>query len=471
MAMPTLAGTRVSVGSRSSTVDYYPSSSTGSGPAYKVGFAATPTGIGVGDIGIIEGQEAGGGGTASEYKYRVDAIDGSTITLSYLFDSQSNGDASPLGLYSGSGTSSDGQQNFMTFERAFSTLSTFEEMVEATDDLYWGGSDDVVALCYADSTFVGDNRVYFDNKQSLSSVSITAASGERHSGIHVENSHVVIKPTANAGHNNGIIDVSIDNFLIQFIDIDMDGLDSRDTNKAIVLRGTNDNCMIRNNLIHDKGGNPGNTGPQAIYIAAAGASSDNIYILNNIIYNFVETNNDSAAGILTTPWAGGAYIYNNTIYNIQGAGSGKHGIGIRFGNVASSNTRIKNNLVSKTEGPDKNAPYWKNISGSTVDSANNLSDDTADSANDAEDMGQTLNDSSALIGKSAAQIDFVSTTGGSEDLHIDTDSVCIGAGVDVGAVSGINIDIDEETMSGDRSIGADFVSGDTGSPAFLIFLS
>ena len=31
-------------------------------------------------------------------------------------------------------------------------------------------------------------------------------------------------------------------------------------------------------------------------------------------------------------WAGNAYIYNNTVYNIQGQGSGKHGIGFRFGN-------------------------------------------------------------------------------------------------------------------------------------------
>ena len=168
MAMPTLTGTRVSVGSRSSTVDYYPSSSTGGGPAYKVGFTTTPTGIGVGDIGLMSAKSAGdSGGTASDYKYRVDAIDGSTITLSYLFDSEENGDASPLGLYSGSGSSSDGQQTFMTFERAFSTLTAFDGLVESTDNLYWGASDDVVALCYADSTFVGDSRVYFDNKQAL----------------------------------------------------------------------------------------------------------------------------------------------------------------------------------------------------------------------------------------------------------------------------------------------------------------
>jgi hypothetical protein len=243
-----------------------------------------------------------------------------------------------------------------------------------------------------------------------------------------------------------------------------------------VLGGTCNNNIIRNNLIHDKGGNPGNTGPQGIYNSGAGASSDSIYILNNIIYNLVETNNDSAVAMLLNVWAGNAYVYNNTIYNIQGAGGSKHGIGIRFGNVTSSNTRIKNNLVSKTEGPDKNAPYWKNVSGSTVDSANNLSDDTADSANDAEDMGQSLNDSSALIGKTAAQIDFVSTSSGSEDLHLDTSSVCLQAGVDLGTTNGVNIDIDgidRDATGVTWDIGADQKStADSGSAgkAFLIFL-
>ena len=63
-----------------------------------------------------------------------------------------------------------------------------------------------------------------------------------------------------------------------------------------------------------------------IHTLAAGASSDSVYVLNNIIYNIVETSNDSASAVNISVWAGNAYIYNNTIYNIQGQGSGKHGI-------------------------------------------------------------------------------------------------------------------------------------------------
>jgi hypothetical protein len=283
-----------------------------------------------------------------------------------------------------------------------------------------------------------------------------------------------LKPESGGSHNHGIIKINIDNMTVEWLDINLDELDSNPTNKAIVLNGTNDNCIIRNNLIHDKGGNPGGTGPQGIYVAAAGSSSDSIYIFNNIIYNFVETNSDSAAAMLLTPWAGNAYVYNNTIYNIQGHGGSKHGIGIRFGNVTSSNTRLKNNLVSKCQGDNLDVAFWKNASGSTAETANNLSDDTANATYDAEDMGQSLNDSSALIGKTAAEIAFVSVGAGSEDLHLDAGSVCLEAGVDLGTTNEVNIDIDgidRDATGVTWDIGADQRStADTGNPAFLMFL-
>ena len=258
-------------------------------------------------------------------------------------------------------------------------------------------------------------------------------------------------------------------------DDDFTNADNRAVNKAIVLTGTNNNCIIRNMLIHGKRGNPGNTGPYGIHVLGAGASSDSIYILNNIVYNLVETSNDTASGINTHHWAGNAYIYNNTVYNIQGQGGSKHGLGFRFGNPSSSNTRIKNNIASKCEGKTSRA-YWKNSSGSTVDSANNLSDDTSDAAYNAEDMGQSLDDSSALIGKTLAQIDFVSTSPGSEDLHLDASSVCLEAGVDLGTTNEVNIDIDgfdRDANDVTWDIGADqrsTGSSDTGS-AFLLFIN
>ena len=109
-----------------------------------------------------------------------------------------------------------------------------------------------------------------------------------------------------------------------------------------------------------------------------------------------------------------------------------------------------------------------------MDSANNLSDDTTDAAYNAEDMSKNLDDSSALVGKTAAQIDFVSITTDSEDLHLDVDSVCRKAGVDLGTTNGVNIDIDgldRDATGVTWDIGADQAStADTGSPAFLMFV-
>jgi hypothetical protein len=365
-----------------------------------------------------------------------------------------------------------------TSSRDYSTISAWE--ADLSDGSIYSNGDDAVGEMYADSTFTGATTTIDGGTsiggsagQNLNSVKLTVASASRHDGT--AESGALLKPTSGSGHNQGIIRINVDNVTVEWLDISLDSLDSTNTNKAIVLVGTNNDNIIRNNLIHDKGGNPGNTGPFGIHVIAAGASSDSIYILNNIIYNFVETSNDSAAGILMNLWAGNLYIYNNTIYNIQGAGGSKHGIGIRFGNPSSSNTRIKNNIASKCQGSNLDAPYWKNSSGSTVDSANNLSDDTATATYNAEDMGQNINDSSALIGKTLAEIAFVSTTAGSEDLHITADSVCVDAGTDLGTAGGSQIDIngrDRDSQGDTWDIGAhEFVAdADTTGAAFIMFV-
>ena len=456
-----MATTTVSVGSNQSIATVTPSSASGSNP-YTVAFGSSPgSNVAVGDIVTMDDSA----NTGTTFIYLLTGISGSDYTLKYC--SGGTGADSPTNI-----TDEYGDQQDAVFKRAFSTITLFEAMVDDSSPSYWGSSDDVVGELHADSNFT-DATVNFNQKQSLSSVTLSVYSDDRHDGT--AESGALWKPTANSGHNVGILVMNIDNMTAEWLDISLDSLDSRNTNKAIVLGGTCNNNIIRNNLIHDKGGNPGNTGPQGIYNSGAGASSDSIYILNNIIYNLVETSNDSAAAMLLNVWAGNAYVYNNTVYNIQGAGGSKHGIGIRFGNVTSSNTRVKNNLVSKCEGPNINAAFWKNVSGSTVDSANNLSDDTADAAYNAEDMGQSLNDSSALTGKSAAQIDFVSTSGGSEDLHLDTSSVCLEAGVDLGTTNGVNIDIDgvdRDATGVTWDIGADqkSVATSTGSPAFFLFM-
>ena len=364
-----------------------------------------------------------------------------------------------------------------TSSRDYSTISAWE--ADLSDASIYSDGDDAVGEMYADSTFTGatttidgGTSIGGSSGQDLNSIKLTVAAASRHDGT--AESGALLKPTAGSGHNQGIIRINVDNVTVEWLDISLDSLDSTNTNKAIVLEGTNDGNIIRNNLIHDKGGNPGNTGPFAIHGLGTGATTDDTYVLNNIIYNIVESSNDSLGAIVFYSWTGSLYVYNNTIYKLTAQGGNKDAIGIRFGNSSTSVSYIKNNIVSTLSSSDDKAAYFKQSSSSTAHTANNLSDTTTDATYNAEDMGQNLNDGTALTGKSLADISFVSTTGGSEDLHIDEDSDCVDAGADLGTTNGVEIDINgrNRDSNGDTwDIGAhELVQEATAGAAFMIFV-
>ena len=362
-----------------------------------------------------------------------------------------------------------------TSSRDYSTIVAWE--ADLSDDSIYADTNDAVGVMYADSTFTdatvtinGGISIGGSSGADLDSVTLTVVAASRHDGT--AESGALLKPTANSGHGNGIIRMDRDNITVEWLDISMDSLDARNTNRCIVLAGTNDDNIIRNNLIHDKGGNPGSQGPAGIQTVAAGGASDTISILNNIIYSIIETSGDHALGINTNQWQGTTNIYNNTVYKITSNGGSKYAYGILFGNPSGATINIKNNLVALLDGAQERA-YYKNGSGSTANTANNLSDDTSGATYDAEDMAQSLNDASSLIGKTLAEISFVSTGVGTEDLHIDEDSVCVDAGVDLGTTNGVDIDInqrDRDAKGDVWDIGAhELVQENTGG-AFLLFL-
>jgi hypothetical protein len=460
--------TTVTIGSNQSISTNTTSGTSGSGPYVITFTSSVDSKVVVGDIYVIS-DEASHFGT---YTYLVTAISGSDYTLKQVDDGGAGmGDMTPHGNFMDFSYS----QVAGTFKRAFEDIGDFEVHVNLSSPKYFGSSDDVIGQMHADSTFT-DARTYFDNSQSLSSVTLSAADGQRHGGTDgAGTSQVVIEPTANAGHNNAIIDINIDNFILEFVDINLDSLDSRDTNKAILFRGTNDDNVIRNNMIHDKGGNPGGTGPFMMHIVGAGASSDTLSILNNFIYNIIEQTGDNAAAILLNEWSGTVNVYNNTIYNIQSQGSSKIAFGIRSAHVSGSTSNIKNNIVAKLVGDNGERAFEDGIangSAGTFNEAYNLSDDTSETAYDARGTG-------SLANKTISEIDFESSAVANEtqrdavDLRIGSDSVCVGAGVDLGSTNGVNIDIAGTTRSGDWSIGAFHVAAasDTGSPAFLMFVT
>ena len=367
-----------------------------------------------------------------------------------------------------------------TSSRDYSTISAWE--ADLSDASIYSNGDDAVGEIYADSTFTG-NTVTIDggtsiggsSGQDLNSVKLTVAAGNRHDGT--AESGALLKPTANSGHNVGIIAIERDNFTLEWLDISLDSLDSTNTNQAIRMNSGVGNLTIRNMLIHDKGGNPGSSGPFAIVSNQAATTSTNWYFLNNIFYSFIETSNDSAGAIIIRAFKGNLYIYNNTVYKIKSEGGSKDAIGFRFGDGTHVQANIKNNIVAGLDEGDIAAAYWMDEvpnSNRVLNSATNLSDDTSDAAKDAEDFDVNKNDSTALIGKTLAQIAFVSTTAGSEDLHITEDSVCVDAGTDVGTTGGVQTDIngrDRDAQGDTWDIGAhEFVAdSDDSAGTFMIF--
>jgi hypothetical protein len=365
-----------------------------------------------------------------------------------------------------------------TSSRDYSTINAWE--ADLNSNSIYSNGDTAVGEMYADSTFTGATSTIENGSaiggsasSDLASIKLTVHADSRHDGT--AESGALLKPTSGSGHDVGIIKIAVDNVTIEWLDISMDSLDSTNTNRCIFLDSGVGNCTIRNMLMHDKGGNPGSSGPSVIVSTQAAGTSDNWYFLNNIIYSIVETSNDSSSAIMCRAFQGNLYIYNNTIYLIQANGGSKDAVGIRCGNDADTTANIKNNIVSNLVASDKKYGYWIDNGSATLNSANNLSDNTVDSAHSAEDFGRSANDSTALTGKTLAEISFVSTSAGSEDLHIDEDSDCVDAGADLGTTGGVEIDINgrNRDSNGDTwDIGAHelVADDDTTGAAFIMFV-
>ena len=332
--MPT---TTVSIGSNQNIDTRTPSTSGGSGPSYTIGFTTSPTiksysqnGIAVGDIATMDTDEAGANSgelvssLPSTYTYLVTAISsgGNSITVKYISDTAGKGDASPLGLYTGNGSSGSPEQADMVFKRAFTSISTFEAMVDDLSPTLFGSTDDVIGELHADSTFT-EGQVTFNSKQSLASVTLTSNEFDRHDGT--AESGALIKPTSSAAHNVGVIEVAIDDMTVSFLDISLDDGDSLTTNVGIEL-SSYDGVTVRNNLVHDFDGNPGGSGPYGLRMPASANDSAVAGCHNNIIYNIHETAGDHAWGIQNINFRGTSYVDNNTIFNVEAAG-GKNSTG------------------------------------------------------------------------------------------------------------------------------------------------
>jgi hypothetical protein len=305
-----------------------------------------------------------------------------------------------------------------TTGRDYSTLQAWEDDLDdgtnaANNTTGYVAGEDAVGEVYADSTFTGSLVLTGGDVVGLNSVTLTVPVAERHDGTAGTGAKMT------AGIN--IQEAGGDEFVVEWIEIDLGGSGGPaiSTNSSAFTKVPS----IRNMLVHDQSG--GNS-----FVGFTQADARDCQVLNSIFYDNVRNTSFVVYGLALDSDRPDGGCFNNTVYNVANTGSGDaYGISI---NTDSANARARNNISMGTTS-STGTPKDFNFGGSTnLTSSNNLSgDDTAD------DGGG----SNHQISKTIAD-QFVSTVGGSEDLHLKAGSDAIGNGFDLGTTpSGVEIDI------------------------------
>lgn len=315
------------------------------------------------------------------------------------------------------GGSSDGSES-----DPWTTLALAETAIGTTGNCPDVGTDPCVIVVSASSGTADTSTVDiygFANPTASAPLIIRPAESDRHDGVWSNSIYRLLS----TGHG---VDIWENYVTIRGLQIEP-GASSTGVviNHMESHHATVDSCIIRDALIGVKNG----TG------ASAGYSGH--IIANNIIYDSYEIGIIASLG--TTVWTYKNYIINNTVYLSNLNNSATKG-GISCGGGGTQNV-VKNNIVID-HGTSGDALY----DCGSADESYNLVDDTS---------GSTV----ALRSKTLADVDFVSTTAGSEDLQIEATSDAVDAGTDLSSitVSGDSFawDMENDSRATSWDIGAD----------------
>lgn len=322
--------------------------------------------------------------------------------------------------------------------RDYTTIASWEADLDSGAAGY-SAADDAVGELYADSDFGISATMTIDGGGTigLNSVKLTVPSAERHDGT--ANTGVRLLYSA-AGHIAINTPSGFDNkYTFEWFEIDKNGNGEEGfiTNSSQFTNVP----VIRNCIIHGASGDDAFNG--AIY-----ASSRDVLAMNNIIYDWDRNGGTDTKGIFADNDRTSGGLFNNTVYGVTNATA--NSVGIKL-STNSANGANKNNIAM---GCDVDFEF----AGTNNDSDYNMSSDTTASGGGG---------SNNLVSKTASS-QFVSITGGSEDLHLKTGADAIDAGVDlVTTPTNVNIDINgrDRDSNGDTwDIGAhEFVAAGGGS--------
>ena len=330
-----------------------------------------------------------------------------------------------------------------TSSRDYSTIAAWEADLDNTAK--YGNGSNAVGECYNDSVFT-DNNVIINGGSTvgLNSVTLSVNSASRHDGT--AGTGATIQCYTGPG-------LSISNTTVEYLTISSVGTGNYAHSTGLSHSHNISNTYIRNNIVYGDLAYRNSTGAAGPGISNQGPNSVTI---NNIIYNRENTNPSSVGGTgLYNHYNNNKEIYNNTIYRC----------GVGYTDTRRGTSTSKNNIsTGSTRGLDFSLITSYN---STLTASNNLSSD--DSADDAGGTGHIINVDPVK--------QFISTTLGSEDLHLVMGSDALNVGADLGNTpEGVQYDIDgyDRTASITWDIGADEaheIDGEFGYKGFLSYIN
>jgi len=313
-----------------------------------------------------------------------------------------------------------------TSSRDYSTVTAWE--ADHADNVIYNDLDIALGEMYADSDFdenVLINSGFLDFGGGNITITLSVVAADRHDGTSQSSNARFVMSTAKDIEVNA---ASTLDTTLQWIDVDFG---SQNITRGIDLEEQTGNHFVKNILAHNQTRTAGLTFVQV---------REDATILNSIFYDLLDSSGTAdATGIIGTSQAAAEVlkIQNVTIHDITNDGTSGDARGLTADDDAT--TTVQNVVITQVDGTATGTDTCFLTSApanATYD--HNAASDTTASGTGSLDSITTANQ-------------YVSTTVGSEDLHIqDTAADIFEAGADFGTTDGVNFDIDNY----DRDAGA-----------------
>ena len=327
-----------------------------------------------------------------------------------------------------------------TAARDRSTITLWEAAINNTT--YPTAGTVAKGECYDDSAF-DESVVLNASASNVDEIILSVQANERHDGTAGTGARIV----RGTFSDTYILSIEEENISVEWLEVDQNqitgGAAGYTLNGAESANQTNLNW--RNMIVH--GTRFSSSWSRAILALVNDSGTHNT--LNCIVYDVESPGNRDAGGIVTINAGRTTNVLNNTVHDVYTNSNADPAYCFEVFDQALFT--CKNNVGTDpvNDGTFGQACY-SNSTYSNADVSHNLASDTSASG------------TGSLDSKASAD-QFVSTTAGSEDLHLKTGADAIDAGTDLGTTpTGVNIDIDgrDRDAEGDTwDMGADeFVS-------------